>query len=137
MKNHRAFMQIPQNRGTFNLNKHIIDDRLGSMENRQPFSHTKKLLSSTVLLPLLIALALSGCNALSRGDLMRQTDDTMMFSSIGFLISDNPDLYRNAVADISGSPSDIYINIPYYMNDGNTLHLSSWISDAYCIVLYF
>ncbi len=61
---------------------------------------------------MLIILALGGCNALSRGDLMRQTDDTMMFSSIGFLISDNPDLYRNAVADISGSPSDIYINIP-------------------------
>ena len=69
-----------------------------------------------ILLPLLIG----GCNALERGDFLQQTDDTMLFSSIGFLMSDNPELYRNAVTDVSGTLNDIYISIPYYETDGIT-----------------
>jgi len=63
--------------------------------------------------PLLVLLLLGGCNVLKRGDYFRQSDDSLYFSQIGFLMADNPGLSRDALAEINDFSQDIWITVPY------------------------
>jgi len=62
---------------------------------------------------LLVLLLFEGCNVLKRGDYFRQSDDTLYFSQIGFLMADNPGLSRDTQADLSNFQQDIWITVPY------------------------
>ena len=59
-----------------------------------------------------------------RGDLSRSQEDSLYFTSIGFLAADNPGLlYRNAVREIKGTATYIEITIPYFRADMPTTPL--------------
>ena len=64
---------------------------------------------------ILVILSLSGCYALNRGSIRNVTDNTLFFSEIGFLISDNPGLTRNAVIypKLQYDNYDLIITVPY------------------------
>ncbi|MDT8297026.1 MAG: hypothetical protein RQ801_01895, partial [Spirochaetaceae bacterium] len=84
------------------------------MKSHRRFTTMMLLLSSLVLW--------TGCNALKRGDFLRSVDDSLQFSEIGFLVSDQLPglLYRNALVSVKGNPDIIDIIVPYYQNDGVT-----------------
>ncbi|MCK5736216.1 MAG: hypothetical protein KAH21_07030, partial [Spirochaetaceae bacterium] len=69
------------------MKKRSGDDKLGIMENK----YTRFLILTGISILMLLV---GGCHALKRGDFLQQTDNTMYFSNIGFLMADNPGLTR-------------------------------------------
>ncbi len=88
------------------MKKQQRDDKLDIMRAR--------FIRLPAITAVFLLILLSGsCNALKRGDFLRQADDTLYFSQIGFLMADNPDLTRNAVTYVKGFDNDLWITVPY------------------------
>jgi hypothetical protein len=103
-------------KGWINVNKPADGVTLGPMKH-QKHGRNVIFLRPGMAVILTLILLFSGCNALKRGDLKKQIDDTTMFRSIGFSIADNPELSRDAITTVSGFSTEITITIPYYRGD--------------------
>ena len=103
------------------MNKQRRGDKLDIMRARF-------ILLPAITAVILLILTISGCNALKRGDLLKQTDEALYFSRIGFSSSDNalvnPTLTSDVFLEIKGFSNFFLLNVPYSTDTTNNLVIS-------------
>ena len=103
------------------MKKQQTDDKLGIMRARF-------ISFPAITTVFLLILTISGCNALKRGDFLKQTDEALYFSRIGFSASDNaivnPTLTSDVFLDIKGFGNSFLLDVPYSTDTTNNLVIS-------------